>query len=162
MLLIKKKKFCPHTIEELRSFCRADIPLWQIELSPQITDLSSLFKNSTRTQYGFLGLSEWDFSNVEIIDSMFEGALFFDMSLVDFNFTSVKSANRFLKNACSYSHSLNGVEFPSIESAYEALMGTPIEYGNAGGLYRFAFKDHILPQALAKKSDDVFSYLQKL
>lgn len=159
MLLIKKKKFCPRTIEELRSFCRADIPLWQIELSPQITDLSSLFKNSTRTEYGFAGLSEWDFSKVENIDSMFEGALFFNMPLIDFDFSSVKSANRFLKNARSYNFSLEGVEFPKIKSAHEALLGTSVDFSNAGGLYRFAFLEHILPLPLLASNRDLFSLM---
>lgn len=135
------KKYFPRTNHELRKLCRMDIPLWEIEFDKNIKDVSSLFYKSTRTKYGFEGIQEWDFSQVEDISSFAEGALFFDFDIRELNLISVKRADFFLRNTMSYSHSLEGVNMPSLQSAMDCITNTNIAVPQSGSLSKFALED---------------------
>ncbi|EAI7252242.1 BspA family leucine-rich repeat surface protein [Campylobacter lari] len=68
--ILSLKNYHPKTKDELKELIEDEINLKDID-TRFITDMSELFKNSTRSD--FKGLKYWDVSNVKSMASMFEG-----------------------------------------------------------------------------------------
>ncbi|EOG8842665.1 BspA family leucine-rich repeat surface protein [Campylobacter jejuni] len=85
---ITQKKYTPETKEELKALVDNEvIHLGDID-TKYITDMSELFKNSTRTD--FSGIEKWDVSKVKNMSCMFSRCYSFNQDLSSWDVSKVK------------------------------------------------------------------------
>ena len=93
----KTYKYSPKTKEELKELVdNESISLGDINTS-KITDMSGLFKESTRGNY--TGIENWDVSNVTDMSAMFYGATKFNGDISSWNVSKVKNMKDMFYNS---------------------------------------------------------------
>ncbi|QDQ36554.1 BspA family leucine-rich repeat surface protein (plasmid) [Campylobacter jejuni] len=89
-------KYFPETKEELQALVKDEsIYLGDIDTS-KITDMSELFKNSTRED--FSGIEKWDVSNATNMRAMFENCTSFNQDISAWDVSSVKNMEDMFEN----------------------------------------------------------------
>ncbi|MBT0794432.1 BspA family leucine-rich repeat surface protein [Campylobacter lari] len=78
-----------------------------------ITDMSELFKNSTRSD--FKGLKYWDVSNVKNMASMFEGCENFNQDLSSWDISKVKNMDFMFENCINFNQDLSNWDTSKVD-----------------------------------------------
>lgn len=111
---IKQPKYIPKTKEELSQLINNDtIMLDNIDTS-LITDMSGLFKNSTRTNFN--GIKNWNVQNVTNMAEMFYGCKTFNESLNNWNVSSVTNMSKMFYKCKMFNQSLNSWDISNVNN----------------------------------------------
>ncbi|MBX2078281.1 DUF285 domain-containing protein [Campylobacter peloridis] len=102
--ILSLKNYHPKTKDELKELIEDEINLKNID-TRFITDMSELFKNSTRSD--FKGLKYWDVSNVKNMASMFEGCENFNQDLSSWDISKVKNMDFMFENCINFNQDLS-------------------------------------------------------
>ncbi|MFV0948194.1 DUF285 domain-containing protein [Campylobacter jejuni] len=114
--IIKKYKYTPETKEELKALVEDEsIYLGDIDTS-KITDMSELFKNSTRTD--FSGIEKWNTSRIKDMDSMFWGCESFNADISGWNTSSVENMSCMFLGCRNFNQPLNGWDVRNVKYRY--------------------------------------------
>ncbi|TEY00702.1 BspA family leucine-rich repeat surface protein [Campylobacter sp. US33a] len=99
-----ERKYIPIDLENLKKLVDdPNINLGDIDTS-NITDMSFLFKNSTRKD--FSGIESWDVSKVESMAFMFLGCKFFNQDISGWDVSKVESMAHMFENAISFNQDI--------------------------------------------------------
>ncbi|EAJ8747121.1 BspA family leucine-rich repeat surface protein [Campylobacter jejuni] len=114
-------KFTPETKEELKALVEDEsIYLGDIDTS-KITDMSELFKNSTRTD--FSGIEKWDVSNVENMKGMFWFCERFNQDISSWDVSNVKNMSGMFYNCYYFNQPLNDWNISKVKDMKEMFHG---------------------------------------
>ncbi|MCV3410714.1 DUF285 domain-containing protein [Campylobacter lari] len=106
------KNYHPKTKDELKELIEDEINLKDID-TRFITDMSELFKNSTRSD--FKGLKYWDVSNVKNMASMFEGCENFNQDLSSWDISKVKNMDFMFENCVNFNQDLSNWDTSKVD-----------------------------------------------
>ena len=98
------KQWTPKTRDELKKLVDGGISLGDIEVI-FITDMSELFKDSTRTD--FSGIEEWNVGNVTNMNAMFRNAKHFNANINSWNVSRVTQMESMFEGAESFNQPLD-------------------------------------------------------
>lgn len=85
-----------------------------LSLPPSIRDLSGLLSYSVGVQLS--NLANWDFSNIELLDSFLLGASDFSLSVDNKSFLSLVSMSKFMNLASNFVADFNNINFAKLEN----------------------------------------------
>ncbi|EGA8608834.1 DUF285 domain-containing protein [Campylobacter jejuni] len=146
-------KYFPKTKEELKALVEDEsIYLGDIDTS-KITDMSELFKNSTRTDFSGIekwntsnvktmagmfwfcerfnqDISSWDVSGVENMSGMFYNCYYFNQPLGNWDVSKVKSMSCMFKNCTSFNQDISGWDVSKVEYMEAMFEKCPIDNSN--------------------------------
>ncbi|EEU8400458.1 DUF285 domain-containing protein [Campylobacter lari] len=110
--ILSLKNYHPKTKDELKELIEDEINLKDID-TRFITDMSELFKNSTRSD--FKGLKYWDVSNVKSMTSMFEGCENFNQDLSSWDISKVKNMDFMFENCVNFNQDLSNWDTSKVD-----------------------------------------------
>ncbi|EAI3912586.1 BspA family leucine-rich repeat surface protein [Campylobacter lari] len=110
--ILSLKNYHPKTKDELKELIKDKINLKDID-TRFITDMSELFKNSTRSD--FKGLKYWDVSNVKSMASMFEGCENFNQDLSSWDISKVKNMDFMFENCVNFNQDLSNWDTSKVD-----------------------------------------------
>ncbi|WP_077246954.1 BspA family leucine-rich repeat surface protein [Helicobacter pullorum] len=127
----------PKTKEELQKLVNdLSINLGDIDTS-KITDMSWLFHNTPRTD--FSGIEKWDVSNVENMESMFEGAASFNADISKWDVSNVEDMGGMFAEATSFNADISKWNVSNVRDmacmfAYATSFNQPIGEWNVSNV----------------------------
>ncbi len=127
----------PKTKEELQKLVNdLSINLGDIDTS-KITDMSWLFHNTPRTD--FSGIENWDVSNVENMESMFEGAASFNADISKWDVSNVEDMGEMFAEATSFNADISKWNVSNVRDmacmfAYATSFNQPIGEWNVSNV----------------------------
>ncbi|TEY00744.1 BspA family leucine-rich repeat surface protein [Campylobacter sp. US33a] len=108
-----ENKHTPKIKSELKKLVDdPNINLGDIDTS-NITDMSFLFKNSTRKD--FSGIESWDTSNVKDMSAMFDGAISFNQDISAWDTSKVKDMSYMFYRAKSFNQDIGSWDVSNVE-----------------------------------------------
>ncbi|MBF7041973.1 DUF285 domain-containing protein [Campylobacter volucris] len=110
--ILSLKNYHPKTKDELKELIKDEVNLKDID-TRFITDMSELFKNSTRSD--FKGLEYWDVSNVKNMASMFECCENFNQDLSSWNISKVKNMDFMFENCVNFNQDLSNWDTSKVD-----------------------------------------------
>ncbi|XMD93861.1 DUF285 domain-containing protein [Campylobacter lari] len=110
--ILSLKNYHPKTKDELKELIEDEVNLKDID-TRFITDMSELFKNSTRSD--FKGLKYWDVSNVKNMASMFEGCENFNQDLSSWDISKVKNMDFMFENCVNFNQDLSNWDTSKVD-----------------------------------------------
>ncbi|EAL0270598.1 BspA family leucine-rich repeat surface protein [Campylobacter lari] len=110
--ILSLKNYHPKIKDELKELIEDEINLKDID-TRFITDMSELFKNSTRSD--FKGLKYWDVSNVKNMASMLEGCENFNQDLSNWDISKVKNMDFMFENCVNFNQDLSNWDTSKVD-----------------------------------------------
>ena len=102
----------------------SSINMWDVT---NVTDMSFMFKDNSVFNTSLTGISgEWITSSLTTTDSMFEGALAFNVSIDFFDMSNVTTIKRMFKNASSFDKDLSSWDVTNVTDMSETFYGASV------------------------------------
>ena len=121
---LENGKLMFHNYKALKAYCDdVNNPLDKVVLGKEITSLRELFLNSSRTNEQFVGIGEWDVSNVEDMSAMFDGAHAFNQPLNSWDVSNVRDMSGMFFDAKNFNQPLNSWDVSNVTDMFGMFEG---------------------------------------